>query len=165
MSDQPPNAPYYRPDPGGTNPGDPHPADKPIGIVIMVLSVCCLGGGIALAAGIGAMGAMAGGAAAQGGQGSQDAAVAAGMMGLGAAVLGVVTAVFGALGIATGYGIMKSAKWGFILGSVVYGLNTLLNVLSIASQGAQSIIGLAISGALFAFCFMRLTGKLGAPPA
>lgn len=150
---------YYR-EPSGPGPGEPYQTDKILGIIIMVLSVCCTVAGGAAMAGMSMLAGMgAAGAASEGGAGSGEAAATAAAVGGVAAFIGIILLVTGLLGVATGYGIMKSLKWGFILGAVVYGLNTVANIASF------NIIGLVISGALLAYCVMRLTGKLGPPLA
>lgn len=137
-----------------------HPQDKPIGITIIVLNALCGGLGLLAVLGLGAIAAM-GGAAAAGSGGSADGAAAAAAVGGIAAIIAIVVVVLCAVGIIAGFGIMKSAKWGFQLGAVVFGLNALSNL----AQLPQGVIGLLISGALCYYCIARLTGKIGPKPA
>jgi hypothetical protein len=75
------------------------------------------------------------------------------------ALLGGLVIVMGAVNFIVGLGIMKSAKWGFLFGSIWNGLGTVLNLVSI------NILGLLISGGLLAYCVLRLTGQVGPKPA
>ncbi len=134
------------------------PADKPIGIIIMVLSVCCTLLGAAATLGMGAFGAALAGAAAEQGD-SQSASAIMGFAGAAAVVVGLILIVSGALGVVVGYGIMKSAKWGFIMGIVVYGLSTLMNLMNF------NVFGLLFAGAILTYCILRIAGSVGPKPA
>lgn len=155
----PPESNYNRPD-MGNYPSAPYQTDKVIGIIIMVLAICgailsgivVLGGGVLAAAG---------GAAAT--NANTDAAKAAGMGGGLLMILGVVMLISCLVSLAVGYGIMKSLRWGFMLGAVVYGIQVILNIFSLA-RGGTAVIGLVIAIALLVYCVMRLTGKTGPTP-
>ncbi len=138
-------------------------ADKVIGIIIMILSGCGAACGIALTAGLGLGGlALSGAAASEGGADAAQAATAAGFFGLAGAALGMM--VFGMMIVSffVGFGIFKSARWGFIVGSAWYGLITALNVVQFELRGG---LGLLISGCLCVYCVLRLTGNIGSKPA
>lgn len=93
---------------------------------------------------------------------AQEARSAADFLGMTAAslLLAGIVVVPAALSIAVGRGIFfKSAKWAFILGAVLYGIGLALNLIGF------SILGILISGALFTYCLLRLTGNLGPRPA
>jgi hypothetical protein len=158
---QEPTAQYYRPSDGGGSSGAPEPykSDRPIGIVIMVLSGLCGVCGMLTVAGVGMLGAAA---ASQAGT-SNDAAAAAAVGGV-AAIAAIVMLIVGGLGLAVGFGIMKSAKWGFVGGAVLYGLYAINNILSVVGGQMSAIGGLAICGAVIYYCVQRLTGKLGDKP-
>ncbi len=94
---------------------------------------------------------------------AQEARSAADFLGMTAAslLLAGIVVVPAALSIAVGRGIFfKSAKWAFILGAVLYGIGLLL-----FSLIRFDIILFLISGALFTYCLLRLTGNLGPRPA
>lgn len=141
-----------------------HPADKPLGIIIMVLNaVCGVGLGLLAMVGGAALGAMGGAAAAGSGASAGEAAAGAGAAAAAGglvAILGVVSIILGIAGIAMGFGIMKSLRWGFTVGMIVSALNFIVNIF----QLPQGIIGMAISGAIAYFCWGRLNGKIGPAP-
>jgi hypothetical protein len=154
---EPPSGQFQQPPPPNYPMQYGYPNDKPVGIVIMVLSACgVIAGGLAL--GGGGLLAAGGAASANTSTGAGGAAVAGGLV----MILGVVILIVSLLGFAIGYGIMKSLKWGFMVGTIVYGLNSLANLANLS--GGKGILGLAISVALFIYCFMRLTGRLGPKP-
>jgi hypothetical protein len=133
--------------------------DKVIGIIIMVLSLCFVGLGSMMMLGGGVLAAS--GAAASADPAIQKAssdAAAAGVTGAVLMVASVIMIATGFLGVAIGYGIMKSLRWGFIMGTVVYGLNLL------GTFQSRNMISLVIGAALFAYCLMRLLGKIGPKP-
>ncbi|MEQ1821617.1 MAG: hypothetical protein ABL949_03830 [Fimbriimonadaceae bacterium] len=96
--------------------------------------------------------------------GSGDNAAAAVAVGGAAVIIGVITLISGAIGLAVGYGIMNSKKWGFIAGAALYGFNALMSVVQVIQGQTMNLIGIAISGALLFYCVQRLTGKLGEKP-
>lgn len=134
-------------------------ADKVIGILIMVLSVCGVIGGVMVMAGMGMLAAATSQAAQQGGQDAAGAAAAAGMFGMTGAILGFAIIAMCVVSIAVGFGIMKSAKWGFVLGSIWNGIGTVLNLVSF------NVLGLLISGAILTYCILRMSGNVGPKPA
>lgn len=107
-------------------------ADKVIGIILMILNACVGIGGLVLIAGAGAIGAS--------GVQVEGKTIAAGGLGF----LGVVAIVLSIVGIVIGYGIMKSARWGFIAGAVVFGINAVTNLAGLA-QDASNVLGLLIA--------------------
>lgn len=136
--------------------------DKVIGIIVIVLSVCGVLGGAAVMAGLGFIAAAIGSSEASAPAGSSDAAAAgaaAGFFGLAGAVLGGVLIVMSLVSVVVGFGITKSAKWGFWLGTLWYGLWSIVNVLGF------NLVGLVISGLLLTYCILRLTGNAGPRPA
>ena len=145
------------------NEGGVFTADKIIGIIIMVLSAVCGLCGLVGAGILGAVGASLPGMAASGGQGApttQEAAAAAGLLGMGAAVFAVIVIVVSALNIVSGYGIMKSARWGFLFSAILNGVWILFNLPNFVAN----IIGIIFSAAILVYCILRLTGNLGPKP-
>jgi len=138
--------------------------DKVLGIIIMILSGCFvvlgglgfLGGGFLAAGG-------AAGAASAGGTNAAGTAAAAGVGGAAIMIASAVLVIVALIGFAVGYGIMKSLRWGFLVGAVLYGLNALYNLSQMGH--ANGILGLLISAGLCVYCIMRLTGNLGPKPA
>ena len=151
---QPPQPTYQ---PGGQQ----YQTDKVLGIIIMVLSACGAIGGIMGLAGGGLLAAAGAGAAGQAGN-AQGAAVAAAGGGI-LMLLSVFLIIQSVLGFAIGYGIMKSLRWGFLIGTIVYGIGLLIQIVGVTKSGAQGLIGLVIGALLFGYCFMRLTGRTGPP--
>jgi len=151
-SKTPGGSPYYRQGGGTQNYGQVgFPADKGVGITIIVLSSCgLLAAGIIILGG-GAMASMGG---SLNGRNAQELSTG----GLGVAAVGGILLVTTLISMAAGIGVMKSAKWGFILGAVIYGLSLLGNLVRV------NIIGLVIAGSLFTYCVLRLTGKQGPKP-
>lgn len=145
---QPPPISEYRP--GGYSSGE-FAADKVIGIILMILNTCGVLGGLMLLLGAGALGPTI-----------EVEGKAISTAGLG--LLGGIVLVMSALGIVVGYGIMKSLKWGFIGGAVVFAINTISNVVQLRDAGAQGMIGLVIAAAGAVYCILRLTGGLGPKP-
>src|SRR5437588_641466 len=123
--------------------------DKVLGIIIMVLSVCgVIGGGMAFLGG-GLL--AAGGATAAAGTAGSNAAGSAALAGAGGAflmIISVVLIISSLIGFAVGYGIMKSLRWGFLVGAIVYGLNTLLQLFGLSHPTAGGVLGLLIVAAL-----------------
>ncbi|MCH8275881.1 MAG: hypothetical protein IH851_13960 [Armatimonadetes bacterium] len=146
-------SPYPRPQPQGV----PFAADKVIGIIIMVLAACGVILGIMLTAGGGLFSEAFEQAAAQEGATAEEAAVA-GMMGIGVALAGVLIIVMSGVSIAIGWGVMKSARWAFILGAVWYGIGALLNLVTLNPV-------VVIPAALVVYCILRLNGTWGPKPA
>jgi hypothetical protein len=140
-------------------PENSHPADKPLGIVIIILSALGACGGLALAGLGGFMGAAGGAAATQ--EGSASGAAAAGAIGGMTAIIGLVLVAVSVLNIVGGVGVMKSARWGFMLTGILSAISALLNLVNFDVKG---ILGLAIAAGVAVFCFMRLAGKLGPTP-
>ena len=146
---------------GGNYPaGQEYANDKIVGIIIMILSLCgVVIGGLAVVGG----GFIAAGGAAAANTANNGAAVPTAAAGGMVAIVGIVLLVLSFMSIAIGWGIMKSLRWGFLVGSIVYGINMVLNLMSL--NQSRGILGLLIGAALFAYCVMRLTGKLGPKPA
>jgi hypothetical protein len=136
--------------------------DKVIGIIVILLSVCGVLFGAAVMAGLGIIAAAIGSSGASAPAGSADAAAAgaaAGLFGMAGAVLGGVVIVMSLVSVVIGFGISKSAKWGFWLGALWYGLWSIVNVLGF------NLVGLVVSGLLLTYCILRLTGNVGPRPA
>lgn len=125
----------------------------------MVLAGCGVLLGILVITTGGIFGMAAQQAAAEQGANAKEASAVAGLFGVSFALVGGILVVHAALSIAVGWGMFKSAKWAFILGAVLYGIGLALNLIGF------SILGILISGALFTYCLLRLTGNLGPRPA
>ncbi len=144
--------------------GGIYPKDKTWGIVIIVLSALgiCLGlaagaGGALLGAG-GASAAMAGaGATADGRTAAAGLGAAGGLL----AIIGFLIAAVSVAQLIGGVGIMKSARWGFMVTGGFAALSILMNLTRLPT----SIIGIAISGVILYYCYSRITGKIGPVPA
>lgn len=145
---QPPPMSEYRP--GGYGSGE-YAADKVIGIILMILNGCGVIGGMLILLGAGALGPTVE---------VEGKTIATAGLGL----LGGLVLLMSAVGIILGYGIMKSAKWGFIGGTVVFALNTISNVVQLREAGGQGVVSLAIAAAGAVYCILRLTGSLGPKP-
>lgn len=160
----PPPSNYHRPD---MPVGGPHPADKGIGIAVMVYNLCCgVGSGLIMVTGGALLGALgAGAAASSGGSGATPDAAAVGALGGAVALIGVVFIVVSVAGIASGFGIMNSKRWGFTLCLVLSVISTIIGLISLFGGSVQSIISVAVSGLLAYYCWARLGGKIGSPPA
>jgi len=152
---------------GGGYSSNVYPNDKVVGILIMVFAAICnvavgflgvIGGGVLAAGGASA----AAGAASN--TGAAGAGAATGVVGAGIMVLSVILILMGVVGLAVGYGIMKSLRWGFLVGTILYGLGVLNSLAGLSRGGIGGIIGLLIVVALFVYCLMRLIGKLGPKP-
>lgn len=153
-----PESPYTPPP--APMPGD-FIADKVIGIIMIIFATCGLFAGIMIMAGGGMLGSLiASEAAKQPNVSASDAQAAAGLFGLGFAFLGGLILVASIVSIINGIGIYKGAKWGFILGIVLNGINVLLNM----SAGPVGFFSAAINIALLIYCVLRLTGNLGPRP-
>lgn len=126
-------------------------ADKVIGIILMILSALGVVGGICTAAGMSMIGL---GAAVSGG--GEEAVAGGALAGLGA-VLGLIVIAWSAVGIVTGYGIMKSLRWGFLVGAILSAISVVFALVGF------NILGFLINGALFVYCLLRLMGRLGPP--
>ncbi len=125
-------------------------ADKVIGIILMVFSALGVLCGIFIAAGMSLVGL---GAATEGGEG---AAAAGALAGIGA-VAGFVVIIWSVVGIVIGYGIMKSLRWGFLVGAILSGISVVFSLVGL------NVLGFIINGALCAYCILRLVGRLGPP--
>ena len=141
--------------------GGVYPKDKTWGIVIIVLSALGLCGSLLIGAGgavLGAAGASGALAArtADGGAGAATAGAAGGFL----AILGFVLAAFCVAQLVGGVGILKSARWGFLVTGGFAALNILFGLIRLPA----SIIGIAISGIILYYCYTRLTGKQGPVP-
>ena len=146
-------SPYPRQQPQGA----PFTADRAVGIIIMVLFACCLVFGITLTAGGGLFSEMFEQAVAQEGATADEAAMV-GMMGIGAVVVGIFIMVMSGVSIAIGWGVMNSARWAFILGTIWFGIFALLNLVQLSP-------GIVFPGAPLVYCILRLTGTVGPKPA
>lgn len=122
-----------------------HPADLPIGILIIVVY-----GLAALAGLLGFLGGAAVGAGA-------SASVGGFVM-----IVSIVLLLVSVLMIAGGAGIIKGARWGFMVCGVMATIGVVLGLFSFA--GAMSVVRLLIGVALAIYCFMRLSGQLGPRP-
>ncbi len=142
--------------------GGVYPKDKTWGIVIIVLSALGLCGSLMIGAGgavlgaAGATGALSARGAADGGTTAAGVGAAGGFL----AILGFVLAAFCLAQLIGGVGILKSARWGFLVTGGFAALNVLLGIFRLPS----SIIGMAISGVILYYCYSRLSGKMGPVP-
>lgn len=135
-----------------------HPADKPVGIVLMILNALGACGSLLLVVGGGAIGALGGAAAVKGEAGG---AVAAGAAGGIVMVLGIVLLIVSAISIYGAFGIMQSRKQGFMIVLILGVIGLLMNIVSIVNGNGNFFgIGLGILAPIYAF--LRLNGSL--PP-
>lgn len=158
-------APYYNAPVSSAPVSDASTTDKVIGIIIMVFSACGVAGGLMMTAGGGILGVAGAGAVSGTNASGQpiNNAAAAGVAGGIIAAAGIIVALLCAFSIFLGFGIMKSRKWAFLVGSILYGLSALGDLAQITK--GSGIVGFVIAGALCAYCIMRITGKYGAVPA
>jgi hypothetical protein len=123
-----------------------HPADLPIGIIIIVFSGLAVLGSLALI-GLGGATTVAGG----------GTAVSA--VGGGVAIIGMILLAVSVINIIGAVGILKGARWGFMITGIMSAISVILDIVHL------QIVGLIIAGACAAYCFMRLTGQLGGKPS
>lgn len=83
-------------------------------------------------------------------------------------LLGMVTVVLALVNLPMIYGLWTVKEWGWTLAMVVYGLNVLLNLLSLLAGQLGSIVSLVIGLAILAYLFSKrgVYGKsVGGPGA
>ncbi len=142
--------------PTDVNQTDYRPVDKIVGIILAVLSLCGVLCGGLIAAGSGMLGAFGISQARQ--AGAQDTAPIAFISGAGLLV-GLSIATLYLLNVAGAIGVMKSARWGFILTAIMSGLAAL------ASLGGQTLwLDSLPNLAACVYCILRLNGTLGPKP-
>lgn len=124
-------------------------ADKVIGILMIVFSICGALAGLAVL-GIGGLAAGVGATSQSGGQ-----AVAAGGM---AMVIGILILAISVARIYAGIMMLKAARIGFMIGMIT---SLIAIALSLFSFSPQSIVSIVISGALAYYCWGRMNGKIG----
>jgi hypothetical protein len=150
--------------PPGPPQGYPPPtsfvADKILGIFIIIGAVCCGLVGLAAAGIIGLAGGFAGQAMTEGGATAQEAAAATALFGLGGVAVAVIVMVISATNLAVGIGILKSARWGFLLGAIVNGIWFLMQLPSLG----ENIFSAMFSLGVVVYCVLRITGNLGPRP-
>ena len=136
-----------------------HPADMPVGIVLIVLNALGVCAGVALLAGGGLLGAIGGAASMRGNTQVPGGALAIGggvMM-----VIGVVLMILYAISIYGAIGVMQSRKQGFLIVLVLGAIALLANLAQMASNHSGIFgVGLGILAPLYAY--LRLSGNL--PP-
>ncbi len=123
-----------------------HPADLPIGIVIIVFSGLAILGSIAL---IGLGGAV----------GVAGAGTTATAVGGSVALIGMILLAVSVINIIGAVGIIKGARWGFMITGIMSAISVVLDIFHL------NILGILISGAVAVYCFLRLSGQLGGKPA
>jgi hypothetical protein len=147
-----------------------HPADKPVGIVLIVLNALGVCGGVLLVAGGGIIGAVGGAAGAAGAAGSSTAEEKAAGAAVGTAaaaggglimILGIATLLICAISIYGAIGIMQSRKQGFTITLILGVIGLLLNIAGMLS-GSPNLVGLGLGILAPLFAFLRLNGQL--PP-
>ena len=138
--------PYFRPASGTGAMSKPEPiaADKVIGIILI-----CLGGLI----GIGALFFIYRAATVDPNTLPRGSESQGAIFGFGLGLL--LMALFGG---AIGDGIRRGRKQAFLVGAVLYGFGTMINLMAINPL-------VVIPGALCVYCILRLAGKIGPKPA
>lgn len=148
---------YPRPD---AYVGGIYPKDKTWGIVIIVLSALGLCGSLMVGAGGAVLGAAGATGAVNATADGRAAAAGVGAAGGLLAILGFVLAAFCVAQLVGGIGIMKSARWGFLITGGFAALNILLSLFRLPT----SILGILISGVILYYCYSRISGKEGPTP-
>jgi hypothetical protein len=142
-------------------PGQKFVADLVIGIIIIVFAVCAFLAGIAVL-GIGGLAATGGLTAGAGSdQATKEAAAAVTTAGGVAAIWGVLLMAASVGAIAGAIGMIKGAKWGFMLIIIIEVINV---VSGFMVSGMTNIFNLAVPAALVIYCVLRLGGQLGPKP-
>jgi hypothetical protein len=132
-------------------PGTPFDADRPVGIIVILMHVCCMFIGIGLAGLLSAVGL---GIGAQAQPGPETA-----VLGVTFAAIGFLLFGLSCLGVICGWGIFKSRKWGFWIGVIVFGMATMADL-----SGGATAAGAILHVGAFIYCLLRLIGKLGPLP-
>lgn len=123
-------------------------ADKVIGILMIIFSIC--GAFVGLAAlGIGGL------ATAVGASGGGGDAIAGGGMVM---VVGILVLAISVARIYAGFKIFGAKRIGFMIGMIT---SLIAVVLALVSFSTQSIISIVISLALAYYCWGRMNGKIG----
>lgn len=126
-------------------------ADKVIGILMIIFSICGAVAGLAVL-GIGGAAAAIGGSA---GGADGGSAVAAGGM---AMIIGVLILAISVARIYAGFKIFGAKRIGFMIGMIT---SVILILLNLVQFNVGSIVGIAISVALAGYCWGRMNGKIG----
>ena len=126
-------------------------ADKVIGILMIIFSICGAVAGLAVL-GIGGAAAAIGGSA---GGADGGSAVAAGGM---AMIVGILILAISVARIFAGFKIFGAKRIGFMIGMIT---SIILIVLNLVQFSVGSIVGIAISVALAGYCWGRMNGKIG----
>lgn len=125
-----------------------HPADLPIGIIIIILY-----GLIAIISLLGFLGG-----AAVGGSGTVGAGVAGGSL----MILSLILLIVSGLMVTGGAGIIKGARWGFMICGIMAVLSIIVGFFGF--NGTIAVVRLLIAAALATYCFLRLGGQIGPRP-
>ena len=137
-------------------------SDKVIGIILIILNAIGACGGFAImglgTAFGGIMQQAADNAVSKGQATPEQAKAVATLFGMGAGLFGGLIVAACILGIINGFGIFKSARWGFIMGIALSAVHIILSISSV------NFISIIIAVATIIYCAMRLTGNLGPKP-
>lgn len=153
-----PIGPGGYPRPPGYGTPDTFPADKIMGIILIILAALGACGSLALVG----LGGLVGGAgiSAGGAQGAGAVAAAGG----GVMVMGVILLAICVVEIFAATWMMKSLRKGFLIIVILGGLGLILNIVTMTSSHTTNFFGIG-SGLIFPiYSALRLFGALGPKP-